>query len=99
MKRDTYILAAADMLAPDDRISLAVRLGDTAYWLAVRAGVAGRRAERRDAVAELREHVADPDNTWDEREAFAWAHQAVTFGWHVGAARAEIAVMPREGER
>ena len=77
------------------------------YWLAVRAGVAGRRTERGDVLREVTAHLEHASDTSDEAAQNTipetWLEalgDCIRHGEHLGAARrAEIAVMPREGER
>jgi hypothetical protein len=69
-------------------------LVEDAYWLAVRAGVAGRRAERGDVVAELeraeefarkKAHDHSYDHGFIDGCNSAWVR--IDNGLHLGAAR------------
>lgn len=63
-------------------------LAQSAYWLAVRAGVAGRLAEKRDAIAELtHEQRVAAGNDDGAARILARAIKWIKRGDHVGAQR------------
>lgn len=61
------------------------------YWLAVRAGVAGRRAERADAVAEIEREEDAYDRFGDRATSTALGRAAkwLRRGDHVGRAKGD----------